>query len=67
MGKELYRDIALDDFFKELWQSADPFAEVAKIEGEVFREVKNRRTFRIEVDGKGFFVKINLHHIFSIL
>ena len=33
MRKELYRDIALDDVFKKLWQSADPFAEVAKIEG----------------------------------
>ena len=59
MGKELYRDIALDDVFKKLWQSADPFAEVAKIEGEVFREVKNRRTFRFEIAGKGYFAKVH--------
>lgn len=57
--KEFYRDIVLDDFFKSHWQNSDPFAEVAKIEGEVFREVKNRRTFRFEAAGKGFFAKVH--------
>ena len=59
MRKELYRDIVLDDVFKELWKSADPFAEVEKIEGDVFREVKNRRTFRFEIAGRGYFAKVH--------
>ena len=45
--------------FDRLWSGKDPFAEVFALEGEEFRNVKNRRTFRIEVEGKGFFVKIH--------
>lgn len=45
--------------FDRLWNGKDAFEEVFALEGEVFRNVKNRRTFRIEVDGKGFFVKIH--------
>lgn len=45
--------------FDRLWQNRDVFAEVFALEGEEFRNVKNRRTFRIEVDGEGFFVKIH--------
>ncbi len=45
--------------FDRLWQKTDPFAAVFALEGEVFRNVKNRKTFRIEVEGKGFFVKIH--------
>ena len=45
--------------FDRLWHDKEPFAEVFALEGEEFRNVKNRRTFRIEVDGKGFFVKIH--------
>lgn len=52
--------IKLDDFFTKLWQGKDPFAELEKIEGEIFRQVKTRRTFRFEQNGLGFFAKI--HH-----
>lgn len=45
--------------FCRLWQGKDPFAEVFALEGEEFRNVKNRRTFRIEAGGEGFFVKIH--------
>ena len=45
--------------FDRLWQDKEPFAEVFALEGEEFRNVKNRRTFRIEVGGNGFFVKIH--------
>ncbi|MBE6377961.1 MAG: lipopolysaccharide core heptose(I) kinase RfaP [Lentisphaerae bacterium] len=45
--------------FDTLWHGKDVFAEVFALEGEEFRNVKNRRTFRIEVNGKGFFVKIH--------
>ena len=55
-----YCDIALDSVFKVLWQGKDPFVEVEKLEGIEFRKVKTRRTFRFEVDGKGYFAKV--HH-----
>ena len=45
--------------FDRLWANSDPFDEVFALEGEVFRNVKNRKTFRIEVGGDGFFVKIH--------
>ncbi len=54
------QQIVLDPFFAKLWRDADPFAETERLEGEEFRRVKSRRTFRFEVDGRGFFAKI--HH-----
>lgn len=45
--------------FDRLWQGKDIFEEVFALEGEVFRHVKNRRTFRMEAAGQGFFVKIH--------
>ena len=42
------------------WQGKDPFVEVNRLEGEDFRRVKTRRTFRFELDGRGFFAKV--HH-----
>ena len=50
----------LDPFFQELWRGKDPFAEVAALSGELFRDVKNRRTSRVEIGGRGFFLK---HHL----
>ena len=53
--------IELDDFFRKLWQPPeDPFRRVAELAGEEFRRVKTRRTFRVELEGRGFFVK---HHL----
>ncbi|MCI5778622.1 MAG: lipopolysaccharide core heptose(I) kinase RfaP [Lentisphaeria bacterium] len=45
--------------FAEWWRHRDPFAEAFALEGEEFRNVKNRRTFRIEAEGRGFFVKLH--------
>lgn len=53
-------EIFLDEPFVSLWQGKDVFGEVAALSGEEFRRVKSRRTFRCEVDGKGFFIK---HHL----
>ena len=53
-------EIFLDSPFDSLWQGKDPFCEVAAFSGEEFRRVKSRRTFRIEIEGKGFFIK---HHL----
>ena len=46
--------------FDTLWTGLDAFAAVDRLEGEVFRELDGRRTFRTEVEGRGYFVKI--HH-----
>ena len=51
--------LELNEPFARLWADRDPFDAVFELEGEVFRNVKNRKTFRIEVEGKGFFVKIH--------
>lgn len=53
--KRLY----LNDFFTEKWKDKDPFAAAEALAGEVFREVKNRRTFRFELDGRAFFAKVH--------
>ena len=52
--------LKLDPFFSRLWKDRDPFSEVELLEGEEFRRVKTRRTFRFEAEGMGFFCKV--HH-----
>lgn len=46
--------------FAAAWEGRDPFEAVSEIEGEVFRKVKSRKTFRFELFGNGYFAKI--HH-----
>ncbi len=55
----LMNEVFLNDVFKKLWQDRDPIAEADKLDGEVFRKVKTRRTFRFEIDGQGYFAKIH--------
>jgi heptose I phosphotransferase len=50
--------LSLSDEFRRLWQGRDPFAEVDRLEGEVFRQVKTRRTIRFTAGGRGYFAKI---------
>ncbi len=50
----------LREDFQKAWNGKDPFQEVEKLDGRVFRAVKSRRTFRFEMNGKAFFAKI--HH-----
>lgn len=52
--------IFLNEQFEKQWHGKNPFVEAFRLEGEVFRSVKSRRTFRFELDGKGYFAKI--HH-----
>lgn len=35
------------------------FTEVASLEGEIFRDVAGRRTFRVELNGKPYFAKVH--------
>ena len=53
-------EIFLDVPFDSLWKGKNAFEEVGKLSGDVFRHVKSRKTFRFEVEGKGYFVK---HHL----
>ncbi len=52
-------ELFLSSQFSRLWQGKDPFAEVDRLEGEVFRQVKSRKTLRFSVNGKAYFVKIH--------
>ncbi|MFV0371779.1 MAG: lipopolysaccharide core heptose(I) kinase RfaP [Azonexus sp.] len=56
-GREI---LHLSPPFSALWTGQDAFAAVDALQGEVFRERDGRRTFRCEIEGRGFFVKI--HH-----
>ncbi|QAX81564.1 lipopolysaccharide core heptose(I) kinase RfaP [Candidatus Pseudomonas adelgestsugas] len=51
--------LILAEPFKTLWSGRDVFAEVEKLQGQVFRELTVRRTLRTEVDGRQYFVKIH--------
>lgn len=51
--------IYLSDDLERLWRGQDPFTIVESIDGEVYREVKNRRTLRFELDGKSYFLKLH--------
>jgi len=55
MANALY----LSERFSELWKGKDPFDEVEKITGKVYRELDGRTTLRFELDGKGYFLKIH--------
>jgi len=46
--------------FEEAWRGKDPFAEVDKLQGKVYRLVKTRRTLQFDLNGKSYFTKI--HH-----
>ena len=51
--------LILAEPFKSLWAGRDAFAEVERLEGDVYRELEGRRTLRTVVDGHGYFVKIH--------
>ncbi|CAD5107055.1 lipopolysaccharide core heptose(I) kinase RfaP [Zestomonas carbonaria] len=51
--------LILAEPFKTLWAGKDPFVEVERLQGKVYRELEGRRTLRTEVDGRGYFVKIH--------
>lgn len=46
--------------FEEVWKGKDPFEEVDKLQGKVYRLVKTRRTLQFDLNGKSYFIKI--HH-----
>ena len=51
--------VELHEPLKTHWAGKNPFDQAAALDGQVFRAVKNRRTLRFELDGKGYFAKIH--------
>ena len=51
--------IYLSEELDRLWRGQDPFKIVETIEGEVYRQVKNRRTLQFELAGKSYFLKLH--------
>ncbi|MFK7863488.1 MAG: lipopolysaccharide core heptose(I) kinase RfaP [Pseudohongiellaceae bacterium] len=45
--------------FRTHWLSKKPLQELCKLEGEIYREVKSRKTFRFEFKGKFYFAKLH--------
>jgi len=52
--------VYLQEDFEKAWDGQDPFEAADRLEGEIFRAVKTRRTLRFELNGKSYFAKI--HH-----
>jgi len=53
------RQVWLSDRFRTLWQGRDPFDEVNRLEGEVFRQMTTRKTIRVALDEAHYFAKIH--------
>lgn len=51
--------LCLNNTFQDLWQGKDPFDEVDRLEGQVFRRVKSRKTLRFTVNGRQYFAKVH--------
>jgi heptose I phosphotransferase len=49
----------LNEIFEAAWQEKDPFQEVEKLEGEIYRAVAARRTLRFQHLGRNYFAKIH--------
>jgi heptose I phosphotransferase len=41
------------------WAGCDPFVEVTRLEGEIYRALEGRRTLRFELAGRAYFAKIH--------
>ncbi len=49
--------VELEEPLATLWRGKDAFAEVKKLNGEVFRELETRRTLRFELVQQSYFLK----------
>jgi heptose I phosphotransferase len=52
-------ELYLRDELAAAWRGLDPFQVVAALEGEVYREVAGRRTLRVLVDERPYFLKFH--------
>ncbi|WP_019528813.1 lipopolysaccharide core heptose(I) kinase RfaP [Dasania marina] len=44
---------------EQAWGDSDPFQEVEKLRGEVYRNKEGRTTLQTQINGKSFFVKVH--------
>ncbi|WP_101758460.1 lipopolysaccharide core heptose(I) kinase RfaP [Oceanicoccus sp. KOV_DT_Chl] len=49
----------LRDEFKRLWQGKDPFCEVQKIKGDIYRNKEGRTTSQVTIAGRSYFLKVH--------
>lgn len=49
----------LNKEFEQHWLGVNPFEELQSIDGKVFREVKNRKTFQFTMAGESYFAKLH--------
>ena len=53
------REVFLTPVFQRIWKDQDPFQSAFELSGESFRKVKSRHTFRVGIEGRGYFVKLH--------
>jgi heptose I phosphotransferase len=53
------KQLWLSSVFDSLWRGQDPFEQAERLDGEVFRQMKSRRTIRFAIDGSHYFAKIH--------
>jgi heptose I phosphotransferase len=51
--------LELSPLFQKTWKNKDPFLEVEKITGEVYRQLEARKTLSFELENQSFFIKIH--------
>ena len=51
--------LVLKEPFKTAWANKDPFEEVLKLNGEIYREVATRRTLNFKFEGGSFYIKVH--------
>ena len=49
----------LNEEFEQNFQGADPFKMLQAMEGDIYRQVPGRKTFRFSLNGKSYFVKLH--------
>lgn len=51
--------LEFNSVFAQLWHNKDPFSEVDKLQGEVFRALEARKTLRFSLYEDSYFIKIH--------
>ena len=51
--------IELTTALRDALPGPDPFTAILRLDGTVYREHKHRRTFRVELGGEAYFVKVH--------
>lgn len=49
----------LRDDFKQAWSGKDPHQLLDNMDGEVYRALESRRTFRFQLNGSYYFAKVH--------